>query len=304
MLNSRQFVGTFKVEKKVISANVCFLLLNKNKEIVGMSSSCIHALGPNMDKIHKHNVRVDVSVLAPMLFSQVQYMGSKTGARLEFFKPTFQEYERRRNDSDDFTGNEKSGDDYASDEEDEEEGAGEEGENAKTKEKDEDMYLDGNYGVEYKVDRSDEVAVFQCTMSEIAFQSFGGELRGYYVRLEGGLEKSVPAKMGKPGNKSKFQFNFDPISLKYVRELRDRNNRDVGQDRVFLEYKKYLKEHPNKEKTSSLITYMKRYYVKEHCPGEANSSVSSAENDEAKEETKGEKDTLLSAPGPHEGSSG
>lgn len=44
-LSGRQFVGTFKLEKNGINKNVSHLILDKNKEVIDISSSCIQMLG-------------------------------------------------------------------------------------------------------------------------------------------------------------------------------------------------------------------------------------------------------------------
>jgi hypothetical protein len=40
-LSGKQFVATFKIEKSGINKNTAYLILDKNKEVIDISSSCI-----------------------------------------------------------------------------------------------------------------------------------------------------------------------------------------------------------------------------------------------------------------------
>ena len=40
-LSGRQFIGTFKIEKSGVNKNVAYVIVDKNKEIVDISASCI-----------------------------------------------------------------------------------------------------------------------------------------------------------------------------------------------------------------------------------------------------------------------
>lgn len=49
-LSGRQFVATFKVEKSGVNKNVAHLLLDRNKEVVDISSSCLTMLDIDLNK--------------------------------------------------------------------------------------------------------------------------------------------------------------------------------------------------------------------------------------------------------------
>jgi hypothetical protein len=39
-----QFVALFKIDKKIMSANIAFVLINKERKIQGISSGCMKVL--------------------------------------------------------------------------------------------------------------------------------------------------------------------------------------------------------------------------------------------------------------------
>jgi len=51
--NGIQFVALFKIDKKMISSQIAFVLLNKEKKIHGISSSCIKMLGLDIQKMRR-----------------------------------------------------------------------------------------------------------------------------------------------------------------------------------------------------------------------------------------------------------
>jgi hypothetical protein len=39
-----QFVALFKIDKKIISSNIAFVIINKERKIQGLSSGCLKVL--------------------------------------------------------------------------------------------------------------------------------------------------------------------------------------------------------------------------------------------------------------------
>ena len=87
-------------------------------------------------------------------------------------------------------------------------------------------------------------------MIDIHFENPGVELQtsGYYIRLE-----SISDKQGAYGNgpggiggvnkvnkmmkQGAFQFSYDPVQMRFTRELRDKDNKDIMVDKSFLQLK-------------------------------------------------------------------
>jgi hypothetical protein len=72
-LSGRQFVATFKIEKSYINKNVAHLILDKNKEVIDVSASCISMLDINLNKLFKKKAKFDIAVLLPTLFGANYY---------------------------------------------------------------------------------------------------------------------------------------------------------------------------------------------------------------------------------------
>jgi hypothetical protein len=99
------------------------------------------------------------------------------------------------------------------------------------------------------VGNPEKVSLFQCNMTEIFFELVGIQ-GGFHLRLE-----SVSEKHGNQGNnlnvakklKQKvFQFTYDPILKRFIRELRDPENRDFLIDKNYLQLKG-LRDHYKKQ---------------------------------------------------------
>lgn len=61
-----QFVAMFKIDKKLMSTNTGFILLNKDKKIHGLSSSCIKLMGLDMIRLKRLILNgYDLKRLAP-----------------------------------------------------------------------------------------------------------------------------------------------------------------------------------------------------------------------------------------------
>ncbi len=64
-----QFVALFKIDKKLMSANMAFVLINKERKIQGISSGCLKVLNLDIQKMRRLNANgIDIQRLAPALF--------------------------------------------------------------------------------------------------------------------------------------------------------------------------------------------------------------------------------------------
>lgn len=72
-LSGRQFVATFKLEKSGINKNVGHMILDKNKEVIDASSSCMQMLEIDLQKFQKLKAKLDISLLLPQLFGANYY---------------------------------------------------------------------------------------------------------------------------------------------------------------------------------------------------------------------------------------
>ena len=60
----------FKVDKKLMSSNIGFVLLNKDKKIQGISSSCMRLMNLDLTRMRRLTGNgYDLNKLAPSLFS-------------------------------------------------------------------------------------------------------------------------------------------------------------------------------------------------------------------------------------------
>jgi hypothetical protein len=66
-------VATFKVEKSGINKNVAHLILDKQREVIDISSSCITMLDIDLNKFNKMKAKFDISLLLPTLFGASYY---------------------------------------------------------------------------------------------------------------------------------------------------------------------------------------------------------------------------------------
>jgi hypothetical protein len=87
-----QFVALFKIDKKIMSANIAFVLINKEKKIQGISSGCMKVLNLDIQKMRRLNQNgIDINKLAPGLFddSGDSSYTQKQGATLDWYHPDF-----------------------------------------------------------------------------------------------------------------------------------------------------------------------------------------------------------------------
>lgn len=92
MQNEIQFIALFKIDKKMMNANIGYILFNKEKKIHGISSSCIKMMGLDINMIRRMvAANYDLSRLSPDLEDQrEELMTTKTGLVIEWVIPFFQ----------------------------------------------------------------------------------------------------------------------------------------------------------------------------------------------------------------------
>ena len=73
-----------------MNKSIAYLLLNKNKEVVDISATCISMLDINLEKLHRKKAKFDINVLLPTLFGANYYQFvNKAGYSIEYFFPEF-----------------------------------------------------------------------------------------------------------------------------------------------------------------------------------------------------------------------
>jgi PAS domain S-box-containing protein len=72
--NGIQFVALFKIDKKLISTHIAYVLINKEKRIQGISSSCMKLMNLDAQKMRRlASSGIDIKKLAPNLFDNDDY---------------------------------------------------------------------------------------------------------------------------------------------------------------------------------------------------------------------------------------
>lgn len=69
MNGEAQFIALFKIDRKLISSSIGFVLVNKERMIQGISSGCIKLMSLDLQKLKKINqFGIDIQQIAPDLF--------------------------------------------------------------------------------------------------------------------------------------------------------------------------------------------------------------------------------------------
>jgi PAS domain S-box-containing protein len=72
--NGIQFVALFKIDKKLISTHIAYVLINKEKRIQGISSSCMKLMNLDAQKMRRlASSGIDIKKMAPNLFDNDDY---------------------------------------------------------------------------------------------------------------------------------------------------------------------------------------------------------------------------------------
>ena len=80
-----QFIAFFKIDKKLVNSNIGYILLNKDKKLHGISSSCIKMLNLDLQKIRRlHYTGINIEKLAPGLFVDEMAYTSKQGKLIDW----------------------------------------------------------------------------------------------------------------------------------------------------------------------------------------------------------------------------
>ncbi len=87
LLNDMQYIAKVKIDKKMITSSICYLLLDKKGHVTAISSSCVSMLHISTYTIA--NYIVDMNVMAPTLFRKdLPYnCFHKSGSALKVFHP-------------------------------------------------------------------------------------------------------------------------------------------------------------------------------------------------------------------------
>ena len=90
------------MEKNGINKNVAHLLLDKNREVIEISSSCIQMLEVDLMKFNKIKAKFDIQVLLPTLFGANYYQfQNKAGYSIEYYYPQLVEIDKNKNNDED-----------------------------------------------------------------------------------------------------------------------------------------------------------------------------------------------------------
>ena len=94
LLNDMQYIAKIKTDKKYSSNKVAFVILNKKKEVVEITSSCISML--NISIATLSNYTIDMTTIAPDLVrkEKVQSYLQKGGGRIKIYHPTAEHRQR------------------------------------------------------------------------------------------------------------------------------------------------------------------------------------------------------------------
>ena len=210
------FVATFKYEKKGL--NVTYLLLNENKDIIGVSSKGIQSLGLT-NHILK-NYRISALTLASKLGekSMADQFASKNGGNLEFFRPDISSDA----DANNISGISKAWDFSNS-------------------------IIDNSKKLRVKA--SKDFVRMNCIMTEITYNA---HTLGSIVRLES-IEDAQPnfvLKQAKP--QQSLQFAFDPAGMRYIQQNCDEDAQYLI-SREMSQYVNILKDRDSSFESQSKI---------------------------------------------------
>lgn len=62
-------MALFKIDKKIVSSNIGYILINREKKIQGISSSCMKMMNLDIQKMKRMSLSgIDINKLAPNLF--------------------------------------------------------------------------------------------------------------------------------------------------------------------------------------------------------------------------------------------
>eukprot|EP00826_Nyctotherus_ovalis_P021315 TRINITY_DN16851_c0_g1_i3.p2 TRINITY_DN16851_c0_g1~~TRINITY_DN16851_c0_g1_i3.p2 ORF type:complete len:389 (-),score=85.65 TRINITY_DN16851_c0_g1_i3:17-1183(-) len=87
ILNEMHYVAKLTTDKKIIKARICYLLLNKEGHVVGLSSTCVSMLNISVNTLS--NYILDINVMAPSLFRHdlPRKYNHKSGSLIDVYYP-------------------------------------------------------------------------------------------------------------------------------------------------------------------------------------------------------------------------
>ena len=87
ILNEMHYVAKVLIDKKMIKAKICYLLINNDGHVVGLSSSCVSLL--NISTTTLLNYILDINVIAPSLFHHdlPHKYTHKSGSLIDVYHP-------------------------------------------------------------------------------------------------------------------------------------------------------------------------------------------------------------------------
>lgn len=97
LLNEMQYIAKLKIDKKLITGTICFLLLNQKGIVAAISSSCVNLL--NMSYTTICNNIVDMNIMAPTLFKKDAPYNCyhKNGSMITIYHPSIEEISKLLN---------------------------------------------------------------------------------------------------------------------------------------------------------------------------------------------------------------
>ncbi|MDR3547493.1 MAG: PAS domain S-box protein [Candidatus Pacebacteria bacterium] len=198
ILNDMHYIAKIKIDRKHTTNTICFLLLNKKKEVVDVTSSCMNML--NISYSTLTNYTVDMNVLAPSLLKKEVLQGclQKSGGRLVVYHPSFEHrqsiplYVKMRVESD------------------------------------EAVFKDEVEGLA----KGDEGTEFRCKLQELNYESAGKI--GYSMMLESMQNSMVTSSTPAPRSVRfpSFQFTYREDLHIFVREMREDESKPIRCDSV------------------------------------------------------------------------
>lgn len=87
LLNDMQYIAKIRIDKKTITGEICYLLLDKSGIVKNISSSCVNLLHISVNTLS--NYKVDMNIMSPSLFNKDVPFNCfhKNGSAIRVFYP-------------------------------------------------------------------------------------------------------------------------------------------------------------------------------------------------------------------------
>jgi len=212
--NSSLLAATFKPEKK--NHAICYLLLDNNHEVIGVSSLCVSVLKIENSTIR--NFRICVDILAPDILdpTHITQFRSKEGGILEFFLP---DIEQKQEPKEQKGSKSPKGDKATTPPSVRGQPTTSQAESTPTQNQ-EDEKEDEEVGevVKPKVNASKESVKMNCHLTDVVFNNESKTV-GYIMRLDPIDERKIEMeglKIAEIPKYAEFQVVFDPIKYRFM----------------------------------------------------------------------------------------